>query len=476
MLHFVCKILLFLSASIFDRLAMIYYYSKVHRGEKRLFVQTPNEREITQKLRSIAPCRWSQTEKAWHFDAINSVYQKIKEAFPNLSALEDQRSDKRFTKQKTEREEKKVDAKETILAKQYRPGRYYIIAAYNPLLISIIKTFPYFTFYKANKWWGVAMDEKQKKALQDFCTTQNLSLVWENEIDRKRVKPRIPAYTISNYRNCPDAMIEKLETMRYSANTIKTYRQLFAEFINYYPNKAIDDITEPEIVAYIRYLVKERGISISYQNQAINAIKFYYEKVAGGVRKFYQLERPLKEQKLPSVLSVEEIQAMIKATVNLKHKLLIMMCYSAGLRISELLNLRVTDLDSKRMQIKIAAAKGKKDRYSLLSEKMLPLLREYYKAYQPKEYLFEGLDGGPYSERSMQAVVKEALEKAGVGKPATVHTLRHSFATHLLENGTDLRYIQTLLGHSSSKTTEVYTHVTSRALSGIKSPLDGLEF
>jgi site-specific recombinase XerD len=223
-------------------------------------------------------------------------------------------------------------------------------------------------------------------------------------------------------------------------------------------------------------LVKERGISISYQNQAINAIKFYYEKVAGGVRKFYQLERPLKEQKLPTVLSVEEIQAMIKATVNLKHKLLIMMCYSAGLRISELLNLRVTDLDSKRMQIKIAAAKGKKDRYSLLSEKMLPLLREYYKAYQPKEYLFEGLDGGPYSERSMQAVVKEALEKAGVGKPATVHTLRHSFATHLLENGTDLRYIQTLLGHSSSKTTEVYTHVTSRALSGIKSPLDGLEF
>lgn len=455
---------------------MIYYYTKMHRGEQRLFIQTPNKREITLKLRSIAPCRWSRTEKAWHFDAVNTVYQKIKEAFPGMSVLDDRHSEKRSAKQKTERAEINVDAKEKIFAKQYRPGRYYIVAGYNPLLISIIKTFPYSTFNKSNKWWAVAMDEKQKKTLLDFCTTQAIGLIWENEIDRKKVKPRVPAYTIDNYRNCPDAMIEKLETMRYSLNTIKTYRQLFEEFINYYPSKAIDDITEQEIVAYIRYLVKERGISSSYQNQAINAIKFYYEKVAGGVRKFYQLERPLKEQKLPLVLSVEEIQAMIKVTVNLKHKLLIMMCYSAGLRISELLNLRVTDLDSKRMQIKITAAKGKKDRYSILSEKMLPLLREYYKVYQPKEYLFEGLDGGPYSERSMQAVVKEALEKAGVGKPATVHTLRHSFATHLLENGTDLRYIQTLLGHSSSKTTEVYTHVTSRALSGIKSPLDGLEF
>ena len=222
-------------------------------------------------------------------------------------------------------------------------------------------------------------------------------------------------------------------------------------------------------------MVQERGISASSQNQAINAIKFYYEKVKGGARKFYQLERPLKETKLPTVLSVEEVQAMIKSTKNLKHKTMIMLCYSAGLRLGELLNLKPNDIDSDRMQISIKGAKGKKDRYTLLAEKLLPLLRDYYKKYGPKEYLFEGETGGQYSERSMQTVVKEALQRGNVKKYATVHTLRHSFATHLLENGTDLRYIQNLLGHSSSKTTEVYTHVTSKALSGLKSPLDNLD-
>ncbi|MCE2895540.1 MAG: site-specific integrase [Flammeovirgaceae bacterium] len=452
---------------------MIYYYAKIHRGEKRLFVQTPNQKEVTNKLKAISECRWSQTEKAWHFDATNVIYKKIKEAFPEMKAL----TESTATALQTAKQPIANGIKNnTVKARQYIAGRYYIIAAYDPMLNSIIKSFPYATYHKATKYWSVAMDEKQKKALADYCKTKLLTLIWENDFQKNTIKPRTPSYEITAYRNCPDEMVEKLETMRYSSNTLKTYKQLFEEFINYYSTKEIDDITEQEIVAYVRYLVKERGISASYQNQAINSIKFYYEKVAGGIRKFYHLERPLREQKLPTVLATEEVIAMIKVTANLKHKLLLMMCYSAGLRISELLNLRVADIDSKRMQIKIKSAKGKKDRYSLLSEKILPSLREYYKTYLPKDYLFEGIGGGPYSERSMQSVVKEALEKAGIVKHATVHTLRHSFATHLLESGTDLRYIQTLLGHSSSKTTEVYTHVTSRALKGIISPLDSLDF
>lgn len=258
-------------------------------------------------------------------------------------------------------------------------------------------------------------------------------------------------------------------------NTIQVYKQSFEEFINYYHTKKIDEITEPEIIAYMRYLVQERGIAASTQNQAVNAIKFYYEKVKGGARKFYQLERPLKESKLPTVLSIEEVHAMIQSTHNLKHKVMIMLCYSAGLRLSELLNLKPSDIDSDRMQIKVKGAKGKKDRYTLLSAKLLPLLRNYYQKYHPKEYLFEGEGGGTYSERSMQTLVRDALQRAKIAKHATVHTLCHSFATHLLENGTDLRYIQNLLGHSSNKTTEVYTHVTSKALSGIQSPLDSLD-
>jgi integrase/recombinase XerD len=364
----------------------------------------------------------------------------------------------------------------TVQAVQYQPGRYRITALYSPELASILKTFPYSKYEKANKRWSAAIDERQKKALEDFCKTKGMTMLWRDALKTGTLKPRPQPFEIANYRTCPDEMLQKLEVMRYSPRTIAHYKQMMEEFINHHPSKNIDDITEPEIIAYTRYLVKERGISASYQNQAINAIKFYYEKVKGGARKFYQLERPLKEQKLPTVLSVEEVQAMIKATTNLKHKTLIMVCYSAGLRLSELINLRLADVDSHRMQISVKGGKGKKDRYTLLSEKLLPLLREYFKAYRPKEYLFEGAEGNQYSASSMQAVVADALRKANITKHASVHTLRHSFATHLLEAGTDLRYIQSLLGHGSSKTTEIYTHVTSKALVGIRSPLDTLDF
>jgi site-specific recombinase XerD len=152
-----------------------------------------------------------------------------------------------------------------------------------------------------------------------------------------------------------------------------------------------------------------------------------------------------------------------------------MLAYSAGLRISELINVKINDIDSKRMQIRIEQSKGKKDRYTLLSPKLLEILRVYFKEYKPKELLFEGASGGNYSQRSIQAILKASMAKAGIKKHASVHTLRHSFATHLLENGTDLRYIQSLLGHESSKTTEIYTHITTKGFDQIKSPLDKLD-
>jgi site-specific recombinase XerD len=220
----------------------------------------------------------------------------------------------------------------------------------------------------------------------------------------------------------------------------------------------------------------ERKVSSSTQNTAINAIKFYYERVLGGKRRFYALDRPNTEKTLPTVLSTEEIAAIMKATQNLKHKAILMLIYSGGLRISEATNLKISDIDSARMQIRIAQSKGNKDRYTLLSHKTLQVLREYAKQYHPKDYLFEGAEGGPYSTRSIQEFFKEVCQRAGIKKRVTVHTLRHSFATHLLENGTDLRYIQALLGHESSKTTEMYTHVTTKGFFAIKNPLDNLEF
>ena len=226
------------------------------------------------------------------------------------------------------------------------------------------------------------------------------------------------------------------------------------------------------ITDFLRHLVIERKVSISYQNQAINAIKFYYEKVLGGNRKVYRVERPKEEKTLPVVLSEKEVAAIFNAVTNSKHKAILMVTYSGGLRVSEVVNLKIEDIDSVRMQIRVEQSKGKKDRYTLLAKRTLLELRNYFLEYHPKIWLFEGQAGEQYSVRSIQAIMKEAVQKAGIKKKVSVHTLRHSFATHLLENGTDLRYIQTILGHSSSKTTEIYTHVTTKGFNQIKNPID----
>ncbi len=187
------------------------------------------------------------------------------------------------------------------------------------------------------------------------------------------------------------------------------------------------------------------------------------------------IERPRKEHYLPEVLSEEEVANILKSISNLKHKVLIMTIYSGGLRISELKNLKVKDIDSNRMQIRVEQGKGKKDRYTLLSKKTLLHLRQYFKEFKPKEWLFEGENGGQYTSSSIYNIFGRALKKAGITKKVSIHSLRHSFATHLLENGTDLRYIQNLLGHSSSKTTEIYTHITTKGFDQIKNPMDRLE-
>ncbi|MHC1706091.1 MAG: site-specific tyrosine recombinase/integron integrase [Bacteroidales bacterium] len=290
-------------------------------------------------------------------------------------------------------------------------------------------------------------------------------------IDRKS---RPKKEDIPNYRECPDAYIEKLRVKRYSENTIKTYCDCFREFINYFNNKNLSEITELDIQSYMLYLVEERKISTSYQNQSINAIKFYYEKVQGGPRRVYFIERPRREKVLPVVLSEEEVKRLFKSVTNLKHKCMLILAYSSGLRVNELLNLKAADIDSDRMLIHVKLGKGNKDRVTLLSKSVLLVLREYYKVYKPGDYLFEGQFGGQYSERSLNKILKAAVGRADIHKEVTMHTLRHSFATHLLENGTDLRYIQALLGHANPKTTQIYTHITTKGLDQIISPLDRL--
>ncbi|WP_205503989.1 tyrosine-type recombinase/integrase [Rufibacter psychrotolerans] len=277
---------------------------------------------------------------------------------------------------------------------------------------------------------------------------------------------------------CPLPYLEKLYLLNYSPTTIRTYHSLLLRFLNGHAARglaAIEHFTADEVNGYHRGMVQSQLYSFSLVNQSINAIRFYYERVLQRTDlRFADLERPEKAHTLPKVLSKEEVAKLLASAENLKHRCLLQLLYAGGLRIGELINLRLTDVQSKRNLLLIRGGKGKKDRTTLLSQRLLASLREYYKAYRPKEWLFEGQYGGQYSVDSVRNVFRAAMEKAGVLTKATPHTLRHSFATHLLEQGTDLRYIQTLLGHRSSKTTEIYTHITTHALDKITSPLDNL--
>lgn len=271
------------------------------------------------------------------------------------------------------------------------------------------------------------------------------------------------------------AMQRKLEIARYSPRTIDAYLNATKHFFLYFPVKHPGDIRTEDIEAYQHYMATERKVSNSHLNQVVNAVRYYYLNVVGDAKRVTFIERPRQERKLPTVLSETEVATLLRSVDNLKHRCILMLIYSAGLRLSELVGLELTDLVTDRQQLLIRGGKGNKDRITLMSPKAMETVQAYLTAYKPLHHLFEGPNGAAYSPRSVQAIFHRAKEKAGIAKPATVHTLRHSFATHLLEKGTDLRYIQALLGHSSSKTTEIYTHVSTKALGKIRSPLDDLD-
>ena len=264
-----------------------------------------------------------------------------------------------------------------------------------------------------------------------------------------------------------------LQQKRLSDNTVNTYVEVTAFFLRYGILKKTNNYSKKLIEQFNYDFIFKASKSVSYQNQCINGIKKFL--LFKGIEvSSLNIERPKKEKQLPAVLTIDEIKAVFNNLTNLKHKTLLSLLYSGGLRIGEALNLKINDIDSKRMVIHIKQAKGKKDRYTLLSHSFLKLLREYYLAYKPKVFLFEGQNGNKYSNASAQAVLKKSLKNTKITKKVTLHTLRHTFATHLLENGTDIRYIQELLGHSSPKTTMIYTHVTQTSLKNIKNPFDEL--
>lgn len=266
-----------------------------------------------------------------------------------------------------------------------------------------------------------------------------------------------------------------LRSKRYSENTLKTYCEALKSFLTFFREKAVAAISNEDVIQYTNGYILENKLSASYQNQMVNAVKLYFSTVQETKIEIEKIHRPKRSKVLPNVLSKQEVKLILEAHSNIKHRMMLSLIYSCGLRCGELLALQPHHIDSKRNVVLLKNAKGKKDRIVPLSPKILHLLRDYYTLFKPEKYLFEGKTKGcAYDSRSLQQVLKSALQKTAITKPVTLHWLRHSYATHLLETGTDLRYIQELLGHNSSKTTEIYTHVSTKSIQQIKSPFDDL--
>ncbi len=328
--------------------------------------------------------------------------------------------------------------------------------------------------------WEIPQTQLTLRFLEQYLkavliwTFEPSSDILEGTIPPKLLVPPKPIVE-ARYELAIVALEQALILKRYSWRTIKSYKNSLRQLFLHYDDIKPRFITRSQIDSYVAGCIKEKQISESYQNTLLSAIKFFYTNVVNQEDKVEKLFRPKTPQKLPQVLSELEVTRFLKSIDNLKHQCIMMLIYSGGLRLGEVTQLKINDLQFDDKRIFIHNAKGKKDRCTILSEKALIMLEKYRAVYKPVDWLFEGQTGGKYSERSVQAIFEDAKQKSGINSRATTHTLRHSFATHLLEKGVDLRYIQEFLGHASSKTTEIYTHITKKGIQKIKSPLDDLD-
>ncbi len=336
---------------------------------------------------------------------------------------------------------------------------------YNKSIIIKLRQIPDTKWSKTKNTWHIPYTKEAFKQLKELFP--------EIEFPNKKNEIKLP-FSIA-YLNSIKKLELWMQHKRYSVSTITSYCDCIKIFLKFVNPKQLNEISNEDMVNFVNDYIITNKLSYSYQNQVINSARLFFNEIIKSDFDIQKLDRPRREHKLPNVLSKSEVASILSALKNIKHTSMLSLIYACGLRRSELLNLKSSNVDSKRHLLLILNSKGKKDRIVPISDKIIEMLRNYYKLYKPKTWLFEGEKvGEQYSEQSLQSVLKLAVLKAKITKPVTLHWLRHSYATHLLESGTDLRYIQELLGHKSSKTTEIYTHVTEQSLQKIKSPFDDL--
>ena len=338
---------------------------------------------------------------------------------------------------------------------------------YDETLISLIRTVNGVSWSKSLKaWYLINTAENLAKILNLF---KNISKVDVSKISKNIAFKRD---LTDEQKKLLNQFYLFLKGKRYSQSTIQTYTFFIADFINFHTKIPLAELTNRDVELFIETVFMERNYSVSSQRQFISALKIFTVFCPQTKIHNLSLERPKKSRILPSVLSQEEVLRIIQLTKNLKHRAIIVLLYSSGLRIGEVTNLLLKNIDILRRQIKVEKGKGRKDRFVVLATSYLPLLQNYLTTFKPALYFIEGPTGKKYSESSIRKFLFKSVQKAGISKKVTPHTLRHSYATHLLENGVGLRHIQELLGHAKPETTMIYTHVAKKDLLDIQSPLD----
>jgi integrase/recombinase XerD len=347
---------------------------------------------------------------------------------------------------------------------------------YNNEIADCVRKIPLARWSVTHRSWYVPYSVEAthaiKRELGQICVidAQRLKEKW-----RSMVKADEQQRYLANNHEKIARFTDWMHSRRYSTSTINTYVDALIAFLKFFYKKPVEEISNDDIVFFNNEFILRNNYSASYQNQVVNAVKLFFRHVVKRTIDVELIHRPKRQKTLPNVLSKEEVKMILEATQNIKHKTMLSLVYACGLRCGEILRLKPDHVDARRGVLFISQSKGKKDRIAPLSVKTIEIINEYRKAFPTKIYLFEGQNpGNPYDARSLQNVLKQNVHKAGITKPVSLHWLRHSYATHLLENGTDLRYIQEILGHSSSKTTEIYTHVSNKSIQKIVSPFDYL--
>jgi len=368
-----------------------------------------------------------------------------------------------------------LSQKKIFLIPQDRLG---VTIPFNESTIRRLKTIPGHRWESDQQCWSFPRSrEALERVLAVFRTDwrildRDVAEAFGFTIPSKVKQPPVSP-TPSQAKSILQVFEQELRIRNYSPKTIKSYLSCLRSFENFFKPRKLSELSNENIREFIIHKIEKEKLSAGTVNQTINALRFLYVEICKRPIVLGDIHRPQKGKRLPVVLSLDEVKSIFDSLGNIKHRVMLMLTYSAGLRVSEVVHLKPEDIDSKRKLIHVHEGKGRKDRYTILSDAVLEGLRVYWKVHKPKKWLFEGqTEGEPYSIRSAQRVFECAAEKAGIRKEVSIHSLRHSFATHLLEQGTDIRFIQELLGHSSVKTTEIYTHVSRRQIAAIRSPID----